>query len=307
MASLRTINVARASRLLERWLCVLLYRHPARPLRHALSLLTLCSTVDAMQLVMANDPLVTIGVVATGVAPHAAPGDPAHATVFLCRTMPQTFAAVTRLLARRERDAQIAAAAAIRAVANCSADALTAEEVHSLAALTITLQSDYAAQFTTQRAATATCAQRERQNLLVSIVGYKPYAEMMKPAGRGKKSRPKESVRKQHVDIFYAFHAPNFKPSARSFNVVQYTNSDLHSTLKPPDLGRGTKGLATRHLALSTRIVALYFWVVGRYRPLPRAWHLLVRGVVHRWAALPWRRSQPSTFRGPNRAASYAC
>ena len=43
---------------------------------------------------------------------------------------------------------------------------------------------------------------------------------MMKKPGR-KKNAPAEPVRKQHVDIFYAFHKAGFKPSARSFNVVQ--------------------------------------------------------------------------------------
>jgi hypothetical protein len=43
---------------------------------------------------------------------------------------------------------------------------------------------------------------------------------MMRKAGRGKKKKPVlEHVVKQHV--FYAFHKAGFKPSARSFNVVQ--------------------------------------------------------------------------------------
>jgi hypothetical protein len=44
---------------------------------------------------------------------------------------------------------------------------------------------------------------------------------MMKKPGKGKKNKGCEPVRKQHVDIFYAFHKAGFKPSARSFNVVQ--------------------------------------------------------------------------------------
>ena len=61
--------------------------------------------------------------------------------------------------------------------------------------------------------------------MLVSIVGYKPYTEMMKKLGRGKKGAQFEPVVKQHVDIFYAFHKAGFKPSARSFNVVQVMSS----------------------------------------------------------------------------------
>jgi hypothetical protein len=64
-------------------------------------------------------------------------------------------------------------------------------------------------------------AQPERHNLLVSIVGYKPYTEMMAKSGRRRKNPTLEPVLKQHVDIFYAFHKAGFKPSARSFNVVQ--------------------------------------------------------------------------------------
>eukprot|EP00966_Prymnesium_polylepis_P070424 1636662-Prymnesium_polylepis.1 len=87
----------------------------------------------------------------------------------------------------------------------------------------MTVQSDYASQFETHRIHTATCAQPERHNLLVSIVGYKPYTEMMRKPGRRRKNPIVEPVMKQHVDIFYAFHKAGFKPSARSFNVVQAT------------------------------------------------------------------------------------
>ena len=95
--------------------------------------------------------------------------------------------------------------------------------MYELARLTMTVQSDYASQFETHRIHTATCAQPERHNLLVSIVDYKPYTEMMPKSGRRRKNAILEPVRKQHVDIFYAFHKAGFKPSARSFNVVQVT------------------------------------------------------------------------------------
>ena len=77
------------------------------------------------------------------------------------------------------------------------------------------MQSDYAAQFETHRIHTATCAQPERHNLLVSIAVFKPYIKMMKPQGRSKKNAALEPVRKQQVDIFYAFHKAGFKHSAR--------------------------------------------------------------------------------------------
>jgi hypothetical protein len=96
---------------------------------------------------------------------------------------------------------------------------LSVEEVFLRAQLTATMQADYAAQFETQRAETATCAQKERANMLVCIVGFNPYIEMMPPSSRKKGAR--EPVRKQHVYIFYAFHHHSFKPSAKSYNLVR--------------------------------------------------------------------------------------
>ena len=47
------------------------------------------------------------------------------------------------------------------------------------------------------------------------MVGYKPYRVWL--------PKTKRWIYKQHVDVFYAFHKAGFKPSARSFNVVQVT------------------------------------------------------------------------------------
>jgi hypothetical protein len=171
-----------------------------------------------------------MGVVAAAAAPASEVLVPScngdrrmYAVVFDHRRIPLTLAALVRLAERDEADEAAAAAvtAADAALTAATGNARTAGAVHALARLTMTVQSDYASQFETYRIHTGTCAQPERHNLLVSIVGYKPYIEMMKQQGRARKNPVFEPVRKQHVDIFYAFHKAGFKPSARSFNVVQ--------------------------------------------------------------------------------------
>ena len=168
-----------------------------------------------------------MGVVAANiVAPAADPMHgvlPAYAVVLEQRRIPLTLAALVRLAGRDDADGAAAAAvgAAEAALTAATGKARTAAEVHALMALTATVQSDYASQFETYRIHTGTCAQPERHNMLVTIVGYKPYVEMMKKQGRGRKNSGLEPVQKQRVDIFYAFHKAGFKPSARSFNVVQ--------------------------------------------------------------------------------------
>ena len=200
---------------------------------------------EALRLVAKLNPWLNFGVAAAAIAPSTPPSlaptastlppsdvtvpscngseQPAYAVVFEHRRISLTLAALVRLAECDEADGAAAAAVAKAEVALRAATgkAQTAAEVHALARLTMTVQSDYAAQFETYRIHTGTCAQPERHNLLVSIVGYKPYIEMMKKQGRGKKNAAVEPVRKQHVDIFYAFHKAGFKPSARSFNVVQ--------------------------------------------------------------------------------------
>eukprot|EP00966_Prymnesium_polylepis_P195039 4521460-Prymnesium_polylepis.1 len=146
-----------------------------------------------------------------------------YAVVFDLRRIPLTLAALVRLATRDTADGAAAAAVAQAeaALTEATGKLRTAEQLHELFKLTMTVQSDYASQLETHRIHTATCAQPERHNLLVSIVGYKPYTEMMRKPGRRRKKPVLEPVVKQHVDIFYAFHKAGFKPSARSFNVVQ--------------------------------------------------------------------------------------
>ena len=205
----------------------------------------------ALQLVAERNLWLNFGVVAAALAPtatHLPPSEivvpagngvdqdqPAYAVVFDHRRLPLTLAALVRIAARDEADTAAAAAVAEAEAALTAAQgkARTAAQVHELARLTATVQSDYASQVEMQRIHTATCAQPERHNLLVSIVGYKPYTEMMKKAGRSKKNPKLEPVRKQHVDIFYAFHKAGFKPSARSFNVVQVSLPPPQSKVTP--------------------------------------------------------------------------
>ena len=196
--------------------------------------------LEALQLVAQYNPPVNMGVVASAVpppvvAPNANGADkPVYIVVYDHRCLPLTLAAMVRVVARDEADGAAAAmvATAEAALTAATGRVQTATEVCELMKLTMTVQSDYAAQFETYRIHTGTCAQPERHNFLVSIVGYKPYTEMMRKAGRGKKSKILEPVQKQHVDIFYAFHKAGFKPSARSFNVVQEDIDHflLHST-----------------------------------------------------------------------------
>ena len=136
-------------------------------------------------------------------------------------------------------------------------------EVHVALARTAVKQSDYAAQIETRREFTATCAIRERHNCLVTVVGFKPYAERRARPPRKRRPRkvatyepPSEprgplfipstravhkpppppptaahetDVYKQNVSVFYAMHNAGFKPSARSYNVAQ---EDIDHILK---------------------------------------------------------------------------
>ena len=186
--------------------------------------------LDALRLVARVAPWVSMGVVAASIIAPAASDrigsrgvSAEYAVVLEQRRIPLTLAALVRLAGKDDADgaAATAVAAAEAALTAATGKARTAAEVHALMALTATVQSDYASQFETYRIHTGTCAQPERHNMLVTIVGYKPYVEMMKKQGRGRKNSGFEPVQKQHVDIFYAFHKAGFKPSARSFNVVQ--------------------------------------------------------------------------------------
>lgn len=87
--------------------------------------------------------------------------------------------------------------------------------------VTATEWSDYAAQPEIRRAHTATCANAEKINELVTVVGYKPYDVTVEVPARGRRPASTKTVRKQHVDVFFAFHDAGYRPDARSYNVVQ--------------------------------------------------------------------------------------
>jgi hypothetical protein len=187
----------------------------------------------ALRIVAARNPWLNVGVVAAAAAPPSSEvpvvvpssntNGQQYIVVLNVRRIPLTLAALVRVAESDQVDgAATAAVAEAEVVLTAATGKLrTAEQLHELAKLMMTVQSDYASQFQTHRIHTATCAQPERHNLLVSIVGYKPYTEMMRKPGRGRKNPVLEPVVKQHVDIFYAFHKAGYKPSARSFNVVQ--------------------------------------------------------------------------------------
>lgn len=137
----------------------------------------------------------------------------AQFTAYDYRFLSGTLKALMRIAIASSTSYAATAEACARAAGDSKRAASIAVEVQAALARSITVQSDYAAQVETQRSRTATCATRERHNLLVCVVGYKPYTVWIE--------KSKRLIYKQHVDIFYAFHKAGFKPSARSFNVVQ--------------------------------------------------------------------------------------
>jgi|TARA_B110001469_G_scaffold89753_1_gene85184 hypothetical protein len=83
------------------------------------------------------------------------------------------------------------------------------------------IQVDYAAQFESERARTATCARMERHNFEVCHAGFSPYVQAARE-GRFRNKRPRERfVYKQQVYVFFAFSNAGYKPNARSHNIVQ--------------------------------------------------------------------------------------
>ena len=65
-----------------------------------------------------------------------------------------------------------------------------------------------------------TCSVPERSNELVVAMGYKPCMETVTIPCRGKRPASTKQVRKQHVDVFFAFHPSGYKPNARSYNTA---------------------------------------------------------------------------------------
>ena len=102
--------------------------------------------------------------------------------------------------------------------------------------VTATEWSDYAAQPEIRRAKTATCANAEKVNEIVTVIGYKPHDLTIEVPKRGSRPATTKVVRKQHVDVYFAFHASGYKLNARSYNVAQVpTPSSLACSLvRPP-------------------------------------------------------------------------
>lgn len=166
-----------------------------------------CATARTAALLVQIAPILARFPVNFGRIGTAIVGDGAGmVTTYQYKHLTHTWAAIAR----------VAAAGALSSAIHadkCADAASTAIEVQAVLARTVSVQSDYAAQIETQRSRTATCATRERHNLLVSVVGFKPY--------RVWAEKSKQWVYKQRVYVFYALHKAGFKPSARSFNVVQ--------------------------------------------------------------------------------------
>lgn len=86
---------------------------------------------------------------------------------------------------------------------------------------TATEWSDYAAVLDLTREKSVTCGVPERINELVTVIGYKPYEETVEMPKSRRHAATTKQVRKQHVDVFFAFHPSGYKADARSYNVVQ--------------------------------------------------------------------------------------
>ena len=94
---------------------------------------------------------------------------------------------------------------------------------------TATELADYAAVLDTPREKTGTCSVPERSNELVVAIGYKTREVTVEIPARGKRPASTKVVRKQHVDVFFAFHASGYKPDARSYNTA---TEDIDAFLK---------------------------------------------------------------------------
>jgi hypothetical protein len=80
--------------------------------------------------------------------------------------------------------------------------------------------ADYASVLDTPREKSGTCSVPERSNELVVVMGYKPYMQTVEIPRRGKRAASTKQVRKQHVDLFFAFHPSGYKPNAKSYNTA---------------------------------------------------------------------------------------
>lgn len=94
---------------------------------------------------------------------------------------------------------------------------------------TATELAAYAAVLDTPRKKSGTCCVPERSNELVVAMGYKPYVQEVHTPRRGKRPASTKQVRKQHVDLFFAFHPSGYKPNARSYNTA---SEDIDCFLK---------------------------------------------------------------------------
>ena len=100
---------------------------------------------------------------------------------------------------------------------------------------TATEWSDYAAVLDLTRDKAVTCGVPERINELVTVMGYKPYEETVEVPKSRRHPATTKIVRKQHVDVCFAFHPTGFKSDARSYNVVQVHScmSTTHQSAPP--------------------------------------------------------------------------
>ena len=86
--------------------------------------------------------------------------------------------------------------------------------------VTATELADYAAVLDTPREKSGTCSVPERSNELVVAMGYKPYMQTVHIPAKGKRPASTKQVRKQRVDVFFAFHPSGYKPDAKSYNTA---------------------------------------------------------------------------------------
>ena len=95
--------------------------------------------------------------------------------------------------------------------------------------VTATELADYAAVLDTPREKAGTCSVPERSNELVVAMGYKPSVQTVQTPAKGKRPASSKQVRKQQVDVFFAFQPSGWKPDAHSYNTAA---EDIDSFLK---------------------------------------------------------------------------
>ena len=100
----------------------------------------------------------------------------------------------------------------------------------------VTKMEDFAAQLEVTREANETCGVKEKHNECVSVVGHHSYNATIEKRKWGKRAASSETVRKQHVDVWYGFSPVGEKPATRYHITMQ---ADIGNFLKTGEVLHG--------------------------------------------------------------------